>query len=84
MEKKERICLDCKHHRYNRRVMECGKAKHTNRTYSNGVDVIWYDLCDVVNHSGECSKYEYQPTFWETIKPFLCALNFLNWPPPRA
>ena len=82
METEKRICRRCKHYRYNRGVLECGKAKHTKITYSDGELVTWYSSCDQVNSSGECSMYEYQPTFWEWLKPILSAMNIFAWPCP--
>lgn len=79
-EAEKRICRRCKKYQYNRGELLCGATAKIATRWSTGEQSVVYDPCDKVNANGECSMYEYEPTIWESIKPYLQALNFLNWP----
>ena len=71
----KRICRRCKKFRYNRGHLECKAWAKTHTRYSTGEQEVVYQLCDVVNHSGACSMYVYEPTLWESIKTWLGKFN---------
>ena len=79
-EAEKRICRRCKKCDYNRGVLSCEGTAKTLTHWSTGEQQVVYDLCDHVNVDGTCSMYVYQPTVWESIKTYLQALNFFNWP----
>lgn len=79
IEIKKKICRRCTRYGYNRGDLYCMATAKTITHYSTGKSEVVYTACDVVNAGGHCSMFVYQPTVWETIRPWLYKFNWLRW-----
>ena len=75
----KKICKRCKRYGYNRGVLYCKATAKTLTHWSTGELEVVYDKCDAVNVDGKCSMYVYQPTVWESIRPWFADFNWIAW-----